>query len=39
MEGQFGFMFEMDVELELIEVDFDGLPGFFFHFEASTFLK
>ena len=32
MEGQFGFMFEMDVEFELIEVDFDGPLGFFFHF-------
>jgi len=38
MEGQFGFMFEMDMEFELIQVDFDGLAKFFFHSWASTSL-
>jgi hypothetical protein len=36
MEGQFGFLFEMNVEFELTEVDFYALFGFFFHFRALT---
>jgi len=36
MKGQFGFMFEMNMEFELIQVDFYGLFGFFIHFMAST---
>jgi len=36
MEGQFGVMLEMDVEFELIQVDFYGLSGFFVHFLAPT---
>jgi hypothetical protein len=29
-------MFEMNMELELIQVDFYGLLGFFVHFMVST---
>lgn len=36
MEGQFGFLFEMNVEFELTEVDCDGLFGFLVHFLPST---
>jgi hypothetical protein len=36
MEGQFGFLFEMNMEFELIEVNFYGLFGFIVHFFAST---
>jgi|GEM_PF-4281600 len=32
MEGQFGFVSEMNMEFELIEVDFYGLFGFIVHF-------
>ena len=32
MKGQFCFMLEMNMEFELIEVNFNGLFGFFFHF-------
>jgi hypothetical protein len=36
MEGQFGFLFEMNMEFELIEVNFYGLFGFIVHFRALT---
>jgi hypothetical protein len=31
MEGQFNFWLEVELELELIEVDFYGICGFFDH--------
>lgn len=36
MKGQFSFLFEINVELELTEVNFDGLSGFFFHLLAPN---
>jgi hypothetical protein len=36
MERQFGFVSEVNMEFELIEVDFYGLFGFIVHFFAST---
>jgi len=36
MERQFGFVSEVNMEFELIEVDFYGLFGFIIHFLAST---
>ena len=36
MKGQFGFMFEMNMEFELTEVDLYGLFVFFVHFLALT---
>jgi hypothetical protein len=36
MQCQFGFVLEMNMEFELIEVDFDGLFGSFIHFLAPS---